>query len=420
MNVSDPERGAQRAFAIATVSKYPPYVSGHASQAFWNNRAMAQRLDSSVVQISYCGPIPDAFVRDEVEVHHVAVDAGANPKSPDGHLIKAVAGTLVGLAEEQGLDAVIAMYADPHALMALSARRALQLRGQALHVAVSVEGSDLTDSICSHLDDGEGLAMLADVCDADSVFTVSHAAAQMLLSALAQVADSESVERLRSRLVVRHPGLPPEYFDRAASRQVNQWRSRLGIPPYARVVSSQMRLVVEKGPDVLLDLAERAVSSRRDDLFFVLAGAGPLLADLAERAEAMGNCAVVANPDPDEARVMRSASAMGIFPSRPIAGWTETFGIAPLEYQALGVPVLVSDLPAFEESCAPQMPRVGVGETSLQWWSALESLLPRAPELAQVAREFARPFTAASSADVMLDAIAGAGAGAGAAPRMGA
>ena len=63
---------------FATVSKYPPYISGHSHQAFWLNRELAHLLGRPQHQVSYCGSVP-AWYRDEgVVVHEIAASPRAN------------------------------------------------------------------------------------------------------------------------------------------------------------------------------------------------------------------------------------------------------------------------------------------------------------------------------------------------------
>ena len=44
---------------FATLSKYPPYRSGHAKQALWNNTALAALTGAEQHQVTYCGASAD-------------------------------------------------------------------------------------------------------------------------------------------------------------------------------------------------------------------------------------------------------------------------------------------------------------------------------------------------------------------------
>src|SRR5581483_7036037 len=77
---------------FVTLSKYPPYRSGHAKQALWNNMALVALTEADQHQVTYCGvsadPEDDAGAG--VRVHHVREMRG-NRRVPDGHLLRAVA-----------------------------------------------------------------------------------------------------------------------------------------------------------------------------------------------------------------------------------------------------------------------------------------------------------------------------------------
>ena len=84
---------------FVTLSKYPPYRSGHAKQALWNNTALAALTGAEQHQVTYCGvsadPEDDAGAG--VQVHHVKEVRG-NRRVPDGHLLRAVAAELFRVA----------------------------------------------------------------------------------------------------------------------------------------------------------------------------------------------------------------------------------------------------------------------------------------------------------------------------------
>ena len=78
-----------------TLSKYPPYRSGHAKQALWNNTALAALTGVEQHQVTYCGVSsdPEDYAGPGINVHHVKEVPG-NRRVPDGHLLRAVAGEL--------------------------------------------------------------------------------------------------------------------------------------------------------------------------------------------------------------------------------------------------------------------------------------------------------------------------------------
>ena len=64
----------------------------------------------------------------------------------------------------------------------------------------------------------------------------------------------------------------------------------------------------------------------------------------------MPNLTVLRNLSSHDAQCLRAASEVGIFPTRVIPGFIETFCVAALEYEALGVPVLASSIGGVPEA----------------------------------------------------------------------
>src|SRR5246500_332379 len=90
-----------------TLSKYPPYRSGHAKQALWNNTALAALTGVEQHQVTYCGVSsdPEDDAGEGVQVHHVKEVRG-NRRVPDGHLLRAVAAELFTVAPANDIDVI--------------------------------------------------------------------------------------------------------------------------------------------------------------------------------------------------------------------------------------------------------------------------------------------------------------------------
>lgn len=389
---------------FATISKYPPYVSGHSHQAYWLNRELAHLLGRPQHQVSYCGPVPPWYRDPGVVVHEVAASPHPNGKVPDGHLLKALAGRLAGLVHDGGVSALLALYADPHAEVALRAARVARLVGDRVVVAVSVEGSDLTSSLARHTGDGEAIVLLADIAAADVVMAVSARARQLLLECAAEVAGPALAEDLAERVSVRYPGLPPESFRHPDPGSVARWRAAHGVGPGQRLVSTFVRLVPEKGVGRILAMAE--ASRDRDDLVFAIAGSGPLNDNIRAHLDdrRLPNVRMLGHLSQPQAHLMRAASDAAVLPSQRSVDWEETFGIAALEYQALGVPVIASDSPGFAESCALREFRVDAEAPARVWLQRLDEIIGR-PAFGDSAGRFAAGFTSRRSAEQLLDAV---------------
>ncbi len=74
--------------------------------------------------------------------------------------------------------------------------------------------------------------------------------------------------------------LPPRH-------KITSWRLSLGIPADAVVVGSVFRFWPEKDPLLWLETAA-IVAEHRDDAYFLLVGAGPMQAEMEQRAEKLG------------------------------------------------------------------------------------------------------------------------------------
>lgn len=390
--------------SFATISKYPPYVSGHSHQAFWLNRELARLLHREQHQVSYCGAVPPWYRDPMVVVHEVEPSPDANPKVTDGHLLKALAARLAGLVHDGGVSALLALYADPHAEVALRAARAARLVGNRVAVAVSVEGSDLTSSMARHTGDGEAMVLLSDIASADVVMAVSERARQLLVATAESVVGPSLADDLAARTTVRHPGLPPESFRRPEAQHVAHWRASHGVEPDQRLISSFVRLVPEKGLRRILDVAHAAQA--RPDLVFAIAGTGAMEEEIHAELLRRGLTRVrmLGDLSQPQAHLLRAASDCALLPSHRTAEWEETFGIAALEYQALGVPVLASDSPGFAESCALPQFRLTTDASPEAWLERLDSIVQQ-PRLRDAAAGFAASFTARRSAEHLLDAV---------------
>lgn len=391
---------------FATISKYPPYISGHSHQAFWLGREFADALGAPQHQLTYTGAVPAWYRDDRIIVHEVAAADHRNSRVPDGHLSKALAARLLRLVESSGVDTFLALYADPHAGIALRAARAARLAGRHVTVAVSVEGSDLTSSLARHMADGEARILLADINAADVLMAVSKRAATLLVNTAEQALGAALAADLAARIVVRYPGLPPESFRHPAGSQVARWRAAHGIPDGTTLISTFVRLVPEKGIDRILDLAE--LTRDRADLAYAVAGTGPLAGPLAAEVQTRGLRSVhlLGDLSQAEAHLLRAATHVALLPSHRAPDWEETFGIAALEFQALGVPVLASDSPGFAESCAVPEFRCLDDAGPAAWLRSLDRILQQHERLSPVASGFAAGFTSRRSARVVLDAVA--------------
>jgi glycosyltransferase involved in cell wall biosynthesis len=108
-------------------------------------------------------------------------------------------------------------------------------------------------------------------------------------------------------------------------------RTRYGGP----VVLAVARLVYYKGLDILIEAARSLQAS------VVIVGDGPLAAELRQLAQGLANVHLVGAVSEAELRCHLAVADCFVLPSTSRA---ESFGIAALEAQAMGVPAVVTDV----------------------------------------------------------------------------
>lgn len=146
-----------------------------------------------------------------------------------------------------------------------------------------------------------------------------------------------------------------EFARRPSAARVRALRRELGLPARARVIISVGRLSRVKGHRVLLEALAELVpaggeSSGRGDLHLLLVGEGPERGALAKQARSLGLAERVhfaGRRDREEVAALLHIAAVFVLPS-----YYEGFGIAVLEAQAAGVPVVASDVGGVREVLA--------------------------------------------------------------------
>ena len=388
---------------FATLSKYPPYRSGHAKQALWNNTALAVLTGVEQHQVTYCGvsedPEDDAGAG--VQVHHVREVRG-NRRVPDGHLLRAAAAELYRVVLDHDVDVINTYYIDPHAAIANRVADALALTGRRPVVIHSIEGSDVLESVCEHLADGSAGPLFGDVMRGDVLATVSHYTAQRFLAGAEAVGGSRLADMIAESIVLRYPGLPPAAYAQPDPEQLREFRHRSGLRQDSVLISTLGRLEEEKGLDTIAAIADIAAATR-PELEFVIAGTGSLGDRLVEQARQVPNLTVLRNLSSHDAQCLRAATEVGIFPTRVIPGFIETFCVAALEYEALGVPVLASAIGGVPEATPDDRFLVAADTPAAQWLLRIGDVLANRAERSAVAAAYAGKFTSARSAQRLVD-----------------
>jgi glycosyltransferase involved in cell wall biosynthesis len=388
---------------FVTLSKYPPYRSGHAKQALWNNVALAELTGVEQHQVTYCGVSadPEDDAGPGVLVHHVAEVPG-NRRVPDGHLLRAVAATLYRVAFDNDIDVINTYYIDPHAAIANRVANALSLIGRRPVVIHSIEGSDVLESVCEHLADGSAEPLFGDVMRGDVLATVSHYTAQRFLAGAEAIGGARLADAVAESIVLRYPGLPPAAYQRPGSADLAEFRRAHGLRRDSVLVSTLGRLEEEKGLDTIAAIADIAAATR-PELEFVIAGTGSLGDRLARQAEQAPNLTVLRDISSHDAQCLRASTEAGIFPTKVIPGFIETFCVAALEYEALGVPVLASAIGGVPEATPDDRFLVAPGTPAAQWLARIDEVIAHRAERSAAAAAYAAKFTSARSAQRLID-----------------
>ena len=172
---------------------------------------------------------------------------------------------------------------------------------------------------------------------------------RVLASARAVICNSRYTERLvqaaspRARTVAIPLGVDAQRFHSPLDKA--QARARFDLPPQARVVLSVSRLNAYKGHDTVLRALAALPAAQRQAVCYVVAGKGEHLHALQALADELGLAGCVrwlGYVGEDELPTLYAASDLFVLCTRedPRERGVEGFGLAFLEAQAAGVPVL--------------------------------------------------------------------------------
>jgi glycosyltransferase involved in cell wall biosynthesis len=142
-----------------------------------------------------------------------------------------------------------------------------------------------------------------------------------------------------TRLTVIPNGVDIDLFKPSLAMRL-QARQRLQLPHDAMVIGAVARLSPQKRPDMLLELFA-ALRLRFPQLHLVLAGTGPLEAQLRAQAERLGlTPSIVFTGFVEAVHELMPALDLHVLMSR-----NEGFGIATVEAMACGIPAVATDVP---------------------------------------------------------------------------
>lgn len=104
-----------------------------------------------------------------------------------------------------------------------------------------------------------------------------------------------------------------------------------------------------------------------------------------------------------DAQCLRATTEVGVFPTKVIPGFIETFCVAALEYEALGVPILASAIGGVPEATPDDRFLVAPETQAAEWLARIEDVLAHRAERSAVATVYAGKFTSARSAQRLID-----------------
>jgi len=140
------------------------------------------------------------------------------------------------------------------------------------------------------------------------------------------------------KVVLIHNGVDVRYFSRSGSSSDATSSSLRGcIPDGKFIVSFIGRFWQEKAPDIFIDVITRLCVN--DELFFIMAGNGPLFDEIRSRVRAMGLDRKVLLPGIVDAKQLLQLTDVLVLPSR-IDGRPNVV----LESLAMGVPAIASGI----------------------------------------------------------------------------
>jgi glycosyltransferase involved in cell wall biosynthesis len=198
---------------------------------------------------------------------------------------------------------------------------------------------------------------------------------------------------------IKYCGVDLAPFSRICDRQAV--RTALGIPPDALVLGHLGRLAKVKNQPFLLDVLSR-IQEKREKVFLLLVGDGPLRAEIEKKAVALGlrERVIIAGMRKDVPEMM-SAMDLFLFPSL-----SEGLGLAMIEAQAAGLPCVCAETVPPETTVIDSLvTRLPLSAAAEGWADAALAALQRAiPTKAEALDALLKsPFNAHNAAKLMME-----------------
>lgn len=341
---------------VCTISKYPPYMSGHSFEALYQGKALLEMTGEKHYEVTY-----DQFIYDTttnynnspelmseaeqyLNVYRMLPGDKGNVKVLDGALIKAFIGQVINLIIEKNITVLSTFYLDPHAYIANQAKLYAQaVLGKKIITAHKAVGSDVLNSIANHLRDGEGKFLLLQLLSGDIMLAVSEFTKEKIIEYAQDLLPLPFTEKFASELKVLYAPFNNTYFLERDDEHHHFFKQKFNIPENIKIISYFGRLFPEKGVEDLL-AAFALLKRDQPDTLLVIGGQG-ISSDSLKQYVQMRNIPDVIFTDTvsnDEKRALMQLSYVGVIPTKPILNFVETLCISALEYQAAGVPLVTT------------------------------------------------------------------------------
>jgi len=341
---------------VCTISKFPPYMSGHSFEAMNQGRGLFELTGYKHYEVTYDPEVYDRAVnfndspdlikysKKFLYVNEVGASNQKNVKVLEGELMKAFVGKAINLIEQKGINVISTFYLDPHAYMANQAKYyASNVLGKKVITAHKAVGSDVLNSMGTHLGDGQSKFLLNEFLSGDLIFAVSIYTRKKIIEYAYSVLPKSAAFLLEERLQVLYPPFENEFFAVRDEELIRTLKKRYKINPSFRILSYFGRLFPEKGIDDLLR-AYKGIKKTFPETFLIVGGHGVEINNLELLAKDLGlNDINFAGAVSDhEKRAIMQMSTLGIIPTKPIKNFVETLCISALEYQAAGCVLLTT------------------------------------------------------------------------------
>jgi len=341
---------------VCTISKYPPYMSGHSFEALYQGRALLEMTGEKHYEVTYDQSVYDkatnynnsSELMSEAEqylnVYRMLPADHGNVKVLDGALIKAFIGQVIQLISENNINVLSTFYLDPHAYIANQAKFYAQVAlGKKIITAHKAVGSDVLNSIANHRRDGEGKFLLLQLLSGDIMLAVSQFTKEKIIEYAEDILPSRLAEKIASEMKVLYAPFNNEYFLERDEEELHSFKRKFRILEHMKIISYMGRLFPEKGVEDLL-AAFALVKKDRPDTLLVIGGHGISLDELKYSVQVQNIPDVIftGTVSNREKRALMQLSHVGVIPTKPILNFVETLCISALEYQAAGVPLVTT------------------------------------------------------------------------------